>query len=967
MHHACWLLSAISGILAGGILGFGTADRFLFLHLRFDLAVVWPLQPLVRLLEFIVIHITGAVLASFATGASGILFHCIALYCAEHSLQYGMLFLVIKNSELGISDILANHSNPQYFLSQRTVMDHAAWQLNPTDTGYLEVQCTGLGGAELDADWDVLVACKKEAHVYGPSLSKQDDWPARAGTVAGSAHTQEYLLLHVAMLPIGLHAWCHVLGVPNTPQIQAQIASRAKRLLNSCPILPAHRKLPWPGYKQGMRLFTKLLVAHPLVGICRPPEIAPADLMKSAGYMTGSMFIRGHSAGSYAGMVLERILAEFPDIEGRAILAAIALPPSLLTNHRVPDNRRVQLIHHADDKLCVWTPSNQDLHMLHRSGFAVTYVTGWRAYLGNAQHNYAHWTKVNLPEGKRDLASLEHIQGVLPFEVYAQAPLRLISWCSFELPMTAKRLLRKLAIMCEDPNTSTEGLVATIAKQQDEVHTEQDATRYLANLAIMNIATRGKLPEYTTMVQEFLSTLPLPMTVYMLDYYLPMLSPNEGYNETGLTQQSAGPIRDPMQEIRLMYQYKGSEFGHWRVTGGWDAFAFRHPSLGQTDVYRLLESDAHHHKVSPIGTGRLIALVGVEDLTKAGDGKWQILFGLVLSIAPKTTKNKNELPAARIHRQCNPKFLEVAFLSEEAINFFAHEQLGVLRDRYLASGEGLTILDAAVINGKSKVPTTFRLKGMWMYGCTKPTGEITAVARTPPCRCHLGLGIYNVQVAVEGMDGNKKNHLLHLCGQLLRMVLIPCHIESEPHSWTRTTALSFAAELDGHVLGTLCAVTMALLTNRRDLCVQGLFGAGKSKSMAVLLLALLELDETENMKILFLCKENSGTRSFADLLLFFFGRRHLPFGWSPDLRLTRGPAGNRTTTGSLSATQECRNTNWATRTPFADLLLWLQPPDRTCKRIGRVVGDQERNKSSHSQTRFDILREREEQCSTSAK
>ena len=36
--------------------------------------------------------------------------------------------------------------------------------------------------------------------------------------------------------------------------------------------------------------------------------------------------------------------------------------------------------------------------------------------------------------------------------------------------------------------------------------------------------------------------------------------------------------------------------------------------------------------------------------------------------------------------------------------------------------------------------------------------------------------------------------------------------------------------MDGHVLGTLCAVTMALLTNRLDLCIQGLFGAGKSKS-----------------------------------------------------------------------------------------------------------------------------------------
>ena len=39
------------------------------------------------------------------------------------------------------------------------------------------------------------------------------------------------------------------------------------------------------------------------------------------------------------------------------------------------------------------------------------------------------------------------------------------------------------------------------------------------------------------------------------------------------------------------------------------------------------------------------------------------------------------------------------------------------------------------------------------------------------------------------------------------LVLIPCHVEGELHPWTRSTALSFAAELDGHVLGTLCAVT----------------------------------------------------------------------------------------------------------------------------------------------------------------
>ena len=128
----------------------------------------------------------------------------------------------------------------------------------------------------------------------------------------------------------------------------------------------------------------------------------------------------------------------------------------------------------------------------------------------------------------------------------------------------------------------------------------------------------------------------------------------------------------------------------------------------------------------------------------------------------------------------------------------------------------------------------------------------------------------------------------------------PCHVEGELHPWTRSTALSFAAELDGHVLGTLCAVTMALLTNRLDLCIQGLFGAGKSKSMAILILALIEIDVTDSLKILFICKENSGTRSFADLLL------------------------------------------------------WLDPPSGVFGRIGRLVGDQERNKSSYSHTKFDI-------------
>ena len=274
------------------------------------------------------------------------------------------LQLDTSNPELAINEILASHADPKYTDWKTVVFESTAWQLNPTDTGYLDAQCTGLGGAELDDDWDVLLACRKEAHVYGPSLSKQDDWNSKCGTIAGTAHTQDYLLLHLAMFPIGLHAWSNVFGMPTDHQMQAQIIYRAKRVLEFGPITPAHQKPPWPGYKQSLRFFTKLLAAHPLVGICRPPDTPQAETLQLAGYMCGSLLIRGHSAGSYAGMVWETILAEFPNMDGRTVLAAIAFPPSLLTQSVLSYKRQVHLIHHADDRLCVWTPSHHDMKVL---------------------------------------------------------------------------------------------------------------------------------------------------------------------------------------------------------------------------------------------------------------------------------------------------------------------------------------------------------------------------------------------------------------------------------------------------------------------------------------------------------------------------------------------------------------------------------------------------------------------------
>ena len=52
----------------------------------------------------------------------------------------------------------------------------------------------------------------------------------------------------------------------------------------------------------------------------------------------------------------------------------------------------------------------------------------------------------------------------------------------------------------------------------------------------------------------------------------------------------------------------------------------------------------------------------------------------------------------------------------------------------------------------------------------------------------------------------------------------------------------------------------------------------------------------------------------------------------------------------LTASKYICKENSGTRS-FADLLLWLDPSSGVFGRIGRLVGDQERNKSSYSHTK----------------
>ena len=87
-------------------------------------------------------------------------------------------------------------------------------------------------------------------------------------------------------------------------------------------------------------------------------------------------------------------------------------------------------------------------------------------------------------------------------------------------------------------------------------------------------------------------------------------------------------------------------------------------------------------------------------------------------------------------------------------------------------------------------------------------------------------------------------------------------------SWFRTKVLPIAADEDGHVVAATSAVALALATGKLDVCVQGLFGAGKSRAAAILVLGLMALDTEGDCHFQLICKENTGTRSFIEMVQY---------------------------------------------------------------------------------------------------
>ena len=67
---------------------------------------------------------------------------------------------------------------------------------------------------------------------------------------------------------------------------------------------------------------------------------------------------------------------------------------------------------------------------------------------------------------------------------------------------------------------------------------------------------------------------------------------------------------------------------------------------------------------------------------------------------------------------------------------------------------------------------------------------------------------------------------------------------------------------DEHVLSTIGSLVLALIESRTDLPISGVFGAGKTRSAAILVVGLLVFEP--NLNLMILTKENVAAQAFAE-------------------------------------------------------------------------------------------------------
>ena len=734
------------------------------------------------------------------------------------------------------------------------------WQDDaPMQDRPLEVHCSGLGGGLLSGehDYDIFLQNQAQTKVYGPSLAMTDNWEAHVTQLGLTKTVHEYAIYQLLSTAEGWTAWRDFL--PEHFSDHQLLLTRAIRLIEAAHIRPAHARPPHPTWStaimqifrcyhpQGKHLFLKS---------CFPHLVTTAD---TGGVRDINVY--GFSAGSYTGLAVHEILSDFAAFPGLTKVAAIATPPEMM--RLATGERRVTLVHCLEDRLCVWKPDS-----LTEFNYQVVLIEGHPTWSGRAKHSYGHLLFIDLDEGVHEVQRLQiTTPQVIPHGVRCEGLLRVLSWVSFDLPVHLKTTLSTLLVAAGEGNTELQ-TVPIVGRDIRDGQPDTEAELQAALIAM--IPTPGGSHDeggllVRNLLAEFLRGFSLRTLIFLLDMVLPQLDAYHAGRQlqhlqpwvsVELAQQKKRGQTGTRLQVTYQYEaYAGFHVIHLHTEGA-PLLLFSAPSdVPKTSPRDLCEAGNLGNLEANVMAGR--ALLGVLQLP---DTQQRCVILLVHEKVMHSGTSKN--PAQRAIKRIAPKLLELVIVSLPIARTFC----GRLLDQYLKT---MSYFDPAQ-DWPKPIEEHVSMAVVWeelaFLGDTRSRHELLVFAQANQSRLPLAMGIVQPHIPVRRMASERKTKLTDALVRILSRFLTPATISMDGahDSYYREYLLPLAAHGDGHVLTVSIALLLAILTGRSDLCIAGVFGAGKTRSLAVLLIALS--CELKDFVAIVYTKENVAAKALADQL-----------------------------------------------------------------------------------------------------
>ena len=391
----------------------------------------------------------------------------------------------------------------------------------------------------------------------------------------------------------------------------------------------------------------------------------------------------------------------------------------------------------------------------------------------------------------------------------------------------------------------------------------QVRTGLIDQISISNLSLPSEV--VTQLYRTFLTRLSLPRLVHFLDLVLPQMHPHQQVREHNDIRQLTshflslhghdGSGGSPPLHMNFLFH---SHAGLVHVLVEW----YRHPLLVFSDYPKV---EGVPLEVLRSATTLEIYRQHVAFGIRAGQstlfafeaqGNLYIMVGiLIASNVPPTASKEN-----RHWKHVAPHQTELAILPRAMAETFCRHALAEHPNYYYL--HDWNRMFSPTDGGRVQIT----MHHIELLGDTRSADDLGVFCTMPPERLTIGCGLFNKERS-EGSHPNQKGLLRDAAIRLLCTILTPEQNDRDDEEVAayKKVCRELRQQNDGRFLSMVTSLVLAILTGRTDLCVSGVFGAGKTRAAAALIAGLMIMEPALNLMVM--TKENTAAKAFADHLL----------------------------------------------------------------------------------------------------